>query len=1654
MHENLNPEEYARKAIEMLEKANKFDEDENNPTKAIDYYRKAAEYLERSGYMPHRVEDIRKRIKELNTKIEQNQVYGQLENQAEADQLQLDAFSLLDKAQMHVKNNQIPNAITFYDQAILKLAKSGWDDTQLINLIQNRNDIAEEGKIEKIDLQQLGIESTEKPVRSDFQQRPSSHSQEQKQEKKQKTEDFQEKKRKEQDIQNEAFSLIDKAKEYEQEKNFEEAIMSYEKAVRLLNSIGWKQQTKNIQTEIERLRQEERKYQQVQSQKKQSDNYLQDVLMNKLASEETDMSKSTDLISFEEKRKQEGRTQKKAFDLIDEGKRLEKEKKYDQAIKNFKEAIKLLREINWDSYIQPVQEFISQITLKKEREQKLKQLREKRENELSQIQERFKKRQKEKFVEASQKLEKNRIEFEKNRLKQIQKEQKFFNILNEADEKLKNGEHENALEKYKKSLELLSNLGSGWDSYIPLIESTIERIKNRQDEVLEQQLEEQKRREKAKEREIEFQEKILSKLEEERHKLREKEIEIKEKEEEKEIRKKLKEKAFKFLDTAREYTNRGNYERAIYAYKEASKIFAQIEWSDEIQIIEEAIESLEKRKSEEKEKEERVLKEKIQKHQEEKEFQELIAQNLREEREKLKEKEIELKQKEEEFTQKQQKRDKAFNLLSEAQEELNKKNFDRAIDLYHNVANLFANIGWNEEVNTIEKAIYEIEAQKEEALKEEREELEKSLEQEEQELQFQEEIANEMRSHRSKLEREKIIQRKQEKELEHREVKREEAFRLLEKAQKSLQENNLDHTLNLYHKVSNIFAHIQWTDEIPIIQDAIEEIKKKKKQKEEWQQVKKQKEIRRETENLALLQKINRLKEKERIKKLKEKELEQKRKELSTQKLEKHNKAFNLLETADINLREGNYQDALKKYKDAIQTLKEIGWSEGYLKVLRENLNTIRTKKEEKEQENQKEQLTLEQRKQERKSFQSSIAEKMERQKDRIKQKKIEIQKQEAVIEQQKERAFSIMDKAEILLDQGNFDEAIENYRKAELILSEIQYPTTIVKEMIEKINQQKKLREKSKNKEKERKYKKEQENKLFQKRIHEEMEFEKERLKEKQLKVKQRENYQDYVERRKNHAFDILEDAEIYLKQGNYRKSLDFYRKAELILNEIHYPTTSIKQMINKVRTKIRREEQEKQKNLERKVQRKKEEKKFQQTMANRIQSEQKRLQQKQIRIQEKQRKKQILEEKKQKAFFLLEKAEEFLKGLNYDQALIHYRKAQLILTEIQYPTQSIEETIDRIQKLKDEKEKEKHKGYEEQLKELEQEKEFSHLIEQRKQYEREKKKAHQLVLAQREKMIQEQQSYREAAYSLLEEAQNYLKKVEPEYEKAISLYSEARDILSEKIGWSPEIKNLNELIHDLQEEKDKFLEKKRSEREEETQRIKEREKFEKELKKRREQELKKKKEKELELEEFKKQKEALKQARDQSLKLIDEAQKFSKVNEFEKAYQIFNQVIENFKRLGWNNQIPYIEDEIKRVKKLEEKVNQEKSESLKLREEIRKKREIEQVRKELKEKKKEEAVSQVGDLTHDVSDLIEKKKTELQQRKKLEREDLKKDAKSFKKDMSQLIKIKEELRKELEEEDERKKQETEKLQKEKEMQELSDIKDMIKAAKKKKEK
>ena len=273
------------------------------------------------------------------------------------------------------------------------------------------------------------------------------------------------------------------------------------------------------------------------------------------------------------------------------------------------------------------------------------------------------------------------------------------------------------------------------------------------------------------------------------------------------------------------------------------------------------------------------------------------------------------------------------------------------------------------------------------------------------------------------------------------------------------------------------------------------------------------------------------------------------------------------------------------------------------------------------------------------------------------------------------------------------------NIIQAELILSEINFPTDSIKERIQTIDD--KIREQSMmvQVELEKQLKKEREEREFQQKIALDMKIKQEELMKKKIELQKREDLKKLFEARRNEAFNILEEAEIRVSQGNYDLALENYNEAELILNQIQFPTESLREMKNKVQEKKRQKELEKQREMEMQIKKDIENLEFQKQISDSLLREKSRLKFKQITLQKKEELRKKSEIKKNQAFYILEDAENLTKNGDYDAAIEKYRNSMLILNEIQYPTDSIETMIRKVNILKEQERKERELKYKKEL-------------------------------------------------------------------------------------------------------------------------------------------------------------------------------------------------------------------------------------------------------------------------------------------------------------------------------------------------------------------
>ena len=1654
-------EDFAQEALKYLDLAQRF-EGERKLEKAIENYQIAADLLKRSGFLTERITDIYSRIEELNTFLREEKKYQQMQLNVELDKLQDQAFALLDGGSKFEKRGAINDAITQYNSAISLLVKAGWSESQLENLkmkiailmekLEHQKFIQEQPKFETLPMQNEIPTETQPQVVSAFGQKKDALKAEE-------LKKFKESKEKEEQIQNDAFMFIENAKFFERARNYQEAIENYEQAISLLNSIGWQEQTGKIQLIVDKLKKEKADFEKFQSQQRvEKTAQTEERLLSLSGISLKDASEKGKISEFEAQQSKEEKIQTDAFNLIDVGKKLEVEKKYGKAIQSFEKAINLLKSIGWDSYIQPIMIFIKDIKEKQKYENEIEYLVEKREEDAKKIQETIFSKEREETIQNVQEIEEKRKKYEQKRREELEKESKFIATLDNADKILhENKDYAGAIREYQKALDYILNLGSGWQSYINTIKATIESVKKLKEEHIEKDLEIQKRIERGKQQDLEYQQQISLQLQKEREKIKKKAIDFEIRKDELEYREQRKEAAFKTLEDAQDYIKKEDLDNAILAYQNAGNIFAGIQWKEGIPLVENAIFELERRKQEILLMKQKDLQKSIEKFKIEKAFQEKIAKEMQIEREKLKAKEIRLREREKELEHREKRKAEAFNLLEEAQKHLTHGNFEKTIELYHSATAIFAEIQWYDEVELIGKAIIEIENKKREVDLKKQKDLQILLEKEREDREFQERIAYEMKTQKERLTQRKIALQEIEKEVEIREHKKEEAFSLIEKAQHFLSLGKFEESIDLYREVASIFAQIQWNEELPLIQQAIREVEAKKQEKELWKQKSMKSAIKKEASNRIFIEKIIQQREIEKLKIQNEKELIEKRKKLSAENISKQENAFRIIEEADVLLKQEEFDKPLEEYQKAIQILIEIGWEGNYLKLLKENVQEIIEKKQEKENRIKLEKEYARKQIEEEILFEKKVSQQIQKQQERLRAKKIEIQRRDEYAKQMellKSNAFDLMDKAEILLHQGLYEQSIDLYFQAELILSEIQFPTDAIKEMIQKIQEKKREEDLSKHYEMELMLKKLEEDKRFQKTIVENMQIEKEKMKLKQIHLKQQEELKEHLEKRKEDAFDLLGDAEIFMKQANYDKALQYYRSAELVLNEIQFPTNSLKELILKVTEKKREQELQKQKELEFKVKMEREEFEFQKKVTENLMKEKNRLKFEQIKVKKLEQVKAEAELKKEEAYKILDEAENYMKISNYDQAINLYRKATLMLNELQFPTNAINEMIIKVSNLKKQQEVEKELRLQQEFDKLEQEKKLQTIYEERKKQEMERRVAVQLALHEKERLVQEQLTHREAAYSLLEEATQYLKGGYLDYDKAISLYIQARDLLAEKIGWEPEINNLNSLIKDLNEEKARFFAKKKLEENLRLQRQRDYELFQMEVQKRREEYKNQKISQQKKLKDLFKLKQNTERIREEGLNLIDKGKEMAIYHDFEKAYRSFNKAIAKFKEIGWEEQTKYIQKEIENTKTLQEKVEKEDLRVQKIYEELQSKKLQQQRLSKERDKQLKHTLAEVGDLADEVSKLIENRKQSIKLKEKQQKEQIEQEAKQFSNQMAKMLKFKQELMDEIEKSKRLTEKQKEDLKRDQDKQRAEEIKKMLKEVAKRKKK
>lgn len=1566
------------------------------------------------------------------------------------DDYQNRAFESIDLAKDLLKQKQFVEAKTKYLEAIKFLKTIGWTAPNLAQLFAD---------IDSIEKQRIAFEkgaaAKVTPATQSMPQiieRPS-QAQEQLSLTSKAVLDYEAKKQQETMTQEKAFNLMNEGEKLAKNMQFDEAMETYGIAAQLLQSIGWADQLVHIKTIIDKINTDKINFERLKAQKVKTQGDISMISQPEVSAEVKAEIKTKEgqLRAFEEKKLHEEETQKRAFKMIDIAKQLEREKQYNEAIDSFDGAISLLKSIGWHAYIQPIEKFITDIQARQARVLKAQELQQSRELEYSKFQDLIKEREKTSVKDDVKDWAVKRKEIAESQKIERVKQDKAFKLMNEADEFVKVGNYENAISNYLRAGELFKEIG--WTDQIATVQIIIKTVQEKHKEFLDRDKKTLEIQEQRVKEEEEFRNVIAEEIRQEKEKIKEKRVIVRELKKEQEYLEKRKNEAFKILDEAESLTLGGNFDAAIEKYHAASIILAEIQWTEELNLIQNSIKELEKKKKERELLKYKSSEEQLKREKEDKVFQEKIAGELRKEREKLKEKEITLRAYEQEVEYREKRKEEAFKILDDAEKLTTSGDFDSAIEKYHAASLIFAEIQWKEELRLIQIAIQELEIKKREIELWKDRAKEIALKKEKEEGEFQKLVTEELNKEREVLLAKQVAVREYEKEVEYREKRKAEAFKILDDAEKITISGNFDAAIEKYHIASTIFAEIQWTEELTIIQNAIKELEKKKKEKEIWKQKAREQVFQKEKEAREYQELMAKSKQGREEKVKMAQYLAAQQKALSEENLKRQNEALKTLEIADGHIKKGKVDESIEIYGAAIKIFNEIGWEGPYLKVIQDTLDNLNKRKIKLDviREKQMEQEVL--REIEEKEFQSRIAASLEQEKEKMQAKKIAFETQEhvtAIREKRREEAFNILDLAESLTAEGNFEDAIAMYREADIILTEIQFPSNVVKEMMRKIQIKQKEQMEAEERESEFQIRMEMEEHDFQKDISTQMEIEKQKMKAKKIRVETIEKMQATREGRREEAFEVLNDAERLTKSSNFDLAIETYRNAALILSEIQYPVDSIHETIKKVQMKKVEQERLRQIEVQEAARRTQEERQLQEHIAQQIQQEKEKMKQKIFAMRTQEEIQTAREERKGAAFKVLDKAEKHVKVGDFDLAIETYRNAVLILSEIQFPVDSIHETIKKVQMKKVEKDQLKQRELDALIKKEKEEGELREIVEERKHQEMELKRIKISAIKEREDLIVQTESRREAAFSILEKADRSLKSYPPNFDNAIELYLEARNILLE-INWEPEISHLDELIYNLRQGKQKFILQQKQEEQIQLQAAAEYERYQQEIVKKKLEEQRAKGEQLNKYREFRLEQETQERFQQEGLALLDVAKKSVSIHRYSIAYEQYEQAIERFKQIGWTEQIKYIKKEIENTQKAEESSKQAQLQVKQAQEALISQKQLEEERRKEEEKGQRESLKDISVLSDDIFESLKRQRKEMEETKMVVAKDLKKDSSSFGKDVGKLLVLKQELMEELKKDEEKKEKDKKALERKKGKNELSDIAKMIRDASKK---
>ena len=420
------------------------------------------------------------------------------------------------------------------------------------------------------------------------------------------------------------------------ESPYEAIISYYDEARKIFHKIGWKDEARRLINTIKFYKEKKEKDEKLRAlEKKKLEVAELEVLAVKPESEEEILARHKKIIEYEKEKKDKAYTADEIFKMINAAERMAQEyevniKKgilkhecpYSDIIEIYREAKKSFKNIGWTEESNKLVSSINFYKEKLEKDIKLRALEtskvRRREEEILQQQ---------KLIEKSR-LEQLRLQKQKQEsllLQRVQesefenKKNKAFDLMDRAKAELKQNNFDKAIELYKESEKIFSNIK--WKEGITMVRGTITLIKSKKERFVARLKSIKQREVKQLELEVQLEEKLADAQELRKFHQEQKKKEFLKIQRQKEWEKEISEEAYQLLEQGTVLLERKKFDDAYEKYIKARELFNKIYWQREVSRINnellfklqrerkqsEVLEDIGKKRAEEKEKIEQMM---------------------------------------------------------------------------------------------------------------------------------------------------------------------------------------------------------------------------------------------------------------------------------------------------------------------------------------------------------------------------------------------------------------------------------------------------------------------------------------------------------------------------------------------------------------------------------------------------------------------------------------------------------------------------------------------------------------------------------------------------------------------------------------------------------------------------------------------------------------------------------------------------------------------------------------------------------------------------------------------------------------------------------------------------------------------------------------